>query len=145
MERKRKEEWPHPDTAESTKGMRPLGTSSAALGTSLPQPFWSHHRYLQPTKQSSVWRLLVCVHSPAQADPVLTLPAQPSLTGGTPRPVQCTSQAPSPPLLFHVLAPTASAAFLHARQPLLHLLLFCPSSVQGLSLGSSLGYNGVLG
>lgn len=58
VKRKRKEEWPHPATAESTKGMKPLGTSSAALGNSLPRPFWRHHQYFQPTKQSSLWCFL---------------------------------------------------------------------------------------
>lgn len=62
--------------------MKLLGTSSAALGTSLPRPFWRRHRYLQPTKQSSVWRLLsVSGHPPSLAQSPLSRRSLPSTEG----------------------------------------------------------------
>lgn len=101
---KRKEEWPHPTTAESTKGMKPLGTSSAALGNSLPRPCWRHDQYFQPTKQSSVWGFLSMftplphpvwpsAHSPSAAFPW-------QWHTWTIYNVQCTSQGSSPTLSY---------------------------------------------
>lgn len=47
-----------PNYSREHKRDETIWDSSAALGNSLLRPFWRHHQYFQPTKQSSVWCFL---------------------------------------------------------------------------------------
>lgn len=130
-----------PSRSREHKGDETVGDKLSCSGN-FPSPAFLKASSLSPTNQA-IFCLTppVRVRSPAQSGPVPALLAQPSLGRGTPGPVQCTSLAPSQLLLFHVLAPAALAAFPGTCRPLLHLPMFCPDTVQGLSLGSSLGYD----
>lgn len=128
-----------PSRSREHKGDKTVGDKPSCCGN-FPSLAFLKVSSVSPANQAT-FCLTPPVHaySPAQSDPVLPVLAQPPLGSGTPGPMQCTSKAPSLLFLFHVLAQSTFDAFPHARQPLLHLLVFCLSTVQGLSLGRNLG------
>lgn len=114
-----------PSSSREHKGDKTVGDKRSCSGN-FPSPAFLMVSSISPTNQA-IFCLTppVRVHLPTQSDSVLAFLAQPSLGSGTPRPMQCTSQAPSPPLLFHVLAPSAFDAFPCQRGCQRHASLCC--------------------
>lgn len=122
-----------PSCSREHKGDETLGNKLSCSGN-FPSLAFLKASSVSPTNQAIFCLTpLVRVHSPTQPGPVPVLPAQPSF-----RHLDLCSVPPRHP------PHCSSSTFWHCP-PSLHLLVFCPSTVQGLSLGSVLGYVWALG